>query len=155
MTDANTIDDDRRLISDKLALWCRCVDTLDMGRLSEVFVQDLEWDFDGVVVEKSLSRIVNRIVQHIGNNPFCGATQHCLSNMVIDIEGESAESHAYFCAAHAGAGDLEGQTLVVWGIYNDFWQRTEEGWRIVRRLYSRNIFDGPKNILYPDGIHRT
>jgi hypothetical protein len=68
--------------------------------------------------------------------------------MRVDIDGDTAESEAYFCGAHAGLGANEGKTLLQWGNYNDFWKRTSGGWCIVKRIYRIDISDGPMEIVY-------
>lgn len=140
--------DDQKTLADKLALWCVSVDTRDLKRLPEVFSEDVEWEFGEGTVDVGLDSVVARIRAHLFEDSFCGATQHGLSNTRIDIEGDEAESHAYFCAVHAGIGDYEGEILVQWGIYHDFWLRTESGWRIRKRNYQITISDGPLEIVY-------
>lgn len=139
---------DYKSISDKLALWCLSVDNKDLSSLPEIFAPDIEWDYGGGTTDIGLENVINRIKTHLLEDSFCGATQHGLSNTRIDIDGDNAESHAYFCAAHAGTGEFEGNTLVQWGIYRDFWRRTKSGWRINKRNYTITISDGPLEIVY-------
>lgn len=139
---------DHKDLADKLALWCLSIDTKDLERLSDIFAPDVEWDYGGGTVDTDLENVITRIRTHLIEQTFCGATQHNVSNLRIDIEGDEAETHAYFCGAHAGIGEFEGKTLVQWGIYQDFWRRTEAGWRIKKRDYTITISDGPLEIVY-------
>jgi len=139
---------DTKAISDKVGLWCRIVDARDLMRMPEVFDRDVEWDFGKGTVDHGLDAVVRRISAHLVEGTYCGATQHHLANMRVDLDGDAAESEAYFFAAHAGTGDNEGKTLLQWGNYNDFWRRTAEGWRIVKRIYRIDISDGPLEIVY-------
>ena len=139
---------DTKFITDKVGLWCRIVDTRNLDRMSEVFDASVEWDYGKGTVDFGLDTVVKRIKAHLVEGTYCGTTQHHLSNMRVDIDGDEAESEAYFVAAHAGTGENEGQTLVQWGNYNDFWKRTPDGWRIVKRIYRIDISDGPLEIVY-------
>ena len=139
---------DSKAISDALGLWCRIVDTHDLERMPQVFAQDVHWDFGKGTVDHGLDQVVARIKAHLIIQSYCGPTHHHLANLRIDVAGDQAESEAYFCAAHAGTGPYEGQTLVQWGNYLDSWQRRPEGWRIVKRVYRIDISDGPMEIVY-------
>jgi hypothetical protein len=139
---------DTKAITDKVGLWCRIVDTRDLARMHEVFDKDIFWDYGKGTMEQGLENITQRIRIHLVDDTNCGATQHHLANMRVDIEGDEAESEAYFLGAHAGTGSNEGRTLLQWGNYNDFWRRRPEGWRCVKRIYRIDISDGPLEIVY-------
>ncbi|MGV3768947.1 MAG: nuclear transport factor 2 family protein [Sphingobium phenoxybenzoativorans] len=147
-TDALTLFMDHKEIEDKVGLWCRIVDTHAMNRMGEVFADDIFWDYGKGTTEQGLKNITHRIEAHLVDTPNCSATQHRLANMRIDVNGDEAESEAYFVGVHAGAGEYEGKTLLQWGNYNDFWKRTPDGWRISRRIYRIDISDGPMGIVY-------
>lgn len=142
---------DTKEITDKVGLWCRMVDGRDLSRMREVFDQMVEWDFGKGTVDHGLNQVMSRIDAHLFNDSLCGPTQHHLANMRVDVDGDCAESEAYFFAAHAGTGAFKGKTLLQWGNYNDFWRRTSQGWRIVRRVYRITLSDGPLEIVYGNG----
>lgn len=142
---------DTKSITDKVGLWCRIVDTHDLTRMDEIFDANVEWDFSKGTVDHGLTKVRERIRAHLVDDSQCGSTQHQLANMRVDIDGDTAESEAYFFAAHAGLGTYAGKTLLQWGNYNDFWRRTENGWRIVKRMYRIDISDGPLEIVYGNG----
>lgn len=139
---------DNKAITDALGLWCRIVDTHAYHRMAEVFAPDVTWDYGKGTVEHSLDQVIARIEAHLGTQGHCGATHHHLANLRIDLDGDAAESEAYFFAAHAGTGRYEGQTLLQWGNYRDRWRRGGDGWRIVNRDYRIDISDGPLDIVY-------
>jgi hypothetical protein len=141
---------DQKSIVDKLALWCNCADTRDMTHMAEVFADDLVWDFGGETVDSSLDAVVERLVTHVGAAGNCGDRQIHLANVRVDVDGDSAESDAYFFAASAGLGPFNGQALLQWGRYRDTWERRAEGWRIVRRVYDNRFDQGPMEIVYPN-----
>lgn len=139
---------DSKAIADKLGLWCRIVDTRSLERMPEVFAQDVDWDYGKGTSEKGLDNVIARIRAHLVEQVQCGPTQHHLANPRIDIDGDEAESEAYFLAAHAGIGAYAGKTLLQWGNYLDTWRRTDDGWRIIKRVYRIDISDGPMEIVY-------
>jgi SnoaL-like domain len=62
------------------------------------------------------------------------ATQHVMTNHLVTVEGDAAQSHTYgmWRLIRHAAGDPP-----VWdgtGYYDDAWRRTHSGWRIVRRV---------------------
>ena len=139
---------DHKQISDKLGLWCRIIDARALDQLPEVFDPSVEWDFGGGTVDHNLSAVIERIQAHLVEQTYCGNTHHQLANLQIDIAGDQAESDAYFFASHAGIEAYAGKTLLQWGKYTDSWRRTDNGWRIVRRLYRVDISEGPMEIVY-------
>jgi hypothetical protein len=139
---------DHKAISDKLGIWCRCADTRDMEPMSDVFAEDVEWDFGGGTVDHGLSAVINRITAHVGVATNCGQRHIHLANLRVDVTGDLAESEAYFFAASAGLGRYEGQALLQWGNYLDSWERRPQGWRIVKRNYSNRFEVGPMEIVY-------
>ena len=116
--------------------------------MCEVFDPDVRWDYGKGTVDVGLDAVIRRIGAHLSRAGHCGATQHHLANPRIDLDGDAAESEAYFFAAHAGTGGFAGRTLLQWGNYLDRWRRGPEGWRIVQRTYRIDISDGPLEIVY-------
>ena len=148
MSDVARLFADTKAITDTLGLWCRIVDARALDRLPEVFDPRVRWDFGKGTVDHGLTACTARIAAHLASAGQCGATQHHLANPRIDIEGDAAESEAYFFAAHAGRRRFTGRTLLQWGNYLDRWQRGAAGWRIVERVYRIDISEGPLAIVY-------
>lgn len=151
MTDLMQPFHDTKAITDKAGLWCRIVDTHDLSRMPEVFDAGVVWNFGKGTVDHGLDAVIRRISAHLVDNSSCGQTQHQLANLRVDLDGDEAESEAYFFAAHAGLAAYAGQTLLQWGNYLDRWHRTSDGWRIVLRTYRIDISDGPLEIVYGNG----
>jgi hypothetical protein len=139
---------DHQEIADRLAIWCRSVDTRDFTTLTQVFHPDIVWDFGKGIVERGLDKLIGRIEAHMLGASFCGARHIHLSNLCTRFEGDTAVSDAYFFALSAGTRTFAGQTLMEFGQYHDTWQRAAQGWRIVRRDYRMDIQQGPLEILY-------
>src|ERR1700757_2008300 len=87
---------DQKAIADKLALWCSCADSRDMSRMAEGFADDLVWDFGGETIDNSLDAVVKRLTPHVGAASNCGDRQIHLANLRVDVDGDVAESDAYF-----------------------------------------------------------
>jgi bacterioferritin-associated ferredoxin len=139
---------DNKEISDRLGVWCRCADTREMERMSEVFDEDIEWDFGGGTVDRGLQAVIDRITAHVGAASNCGQRQIHLANLRVDVTGDVAQSEAYFFSVSAGIGPYDGQALLQWGNYLDSWERGAQGWRIVKRQYENRIDIGPMDIVY-------
>lgn len=139
---------DHKEISDRLGTWCRCVDTRNLDPMAEVFDAAVVWDFGKGTVDHGLERIIQRIKAHMFGAAFCGARQIHIANLRVEVEGDDAQSEAYFFAASAGVREYTGRTLLEWGNYHDIWARRANGWRIVKRNYRMDIQEGPLEILY-------
>lgn len=68
----------------------------------------------------------------------CGPTQHLLGNLLIDLDGDQAESRCYVSDMHLGAGDRAQHSFVTLGDYHDQWRRIDGVWRMTfRRKFNR------------------
>jgi ketosteroid isomerase-like protein len=61
------------------------------------------------------------------------ATQHLISNVVVRLDGDRAESSCYLQAQHVKAGTAGGDNFIIAGRYDDRLIRTPDGWRITHR----------------------
>ena len=62
------------------------------------------------------------------------ATQHLISNVVVRLAGDRAESSCYLQAQHVKSGTAGGDNFIIAGRYDDRLVRTPDGWRTGRRL---------------------
>jgi len=58
------------------------------------------------------------------------ATQHTMSNPIVDIAGDSARLRMYMQAEHVLANDRGDDFFTIGGMYDDQLQRTPDGWII-------------------------
>jgi len=58
------------------------------------------------------------------------ATQHTLSNPLVEVEGDRARCRMYMQAAHFFVTDQGGNEYTLGGYYDDSLCRTPDGWRI-------------------------
>lgn len=143
---------DLRAVSDHLEItqllyrYARAIDTRELDGLDQVFTPDAEihYDFFGGVKRlyadmKPWLREALRIHR---------ATQHCMTNALVELEGDAARATTYLHVAHVQQLKTGGRSYVVQhGTYHDRLVRTPAGWRIrSRRLENVHIegrFHGP------------
>ncbi|SDG34695.1 nuclear transport factor 2 family protein [Pseudonocardia oroxyli] len=111
--------------------YCRAVDRGDLVSLREVYHPDAVDEHSGVY-----SGDVDGFITQLGRSLELGAvvcTRHCLSNIVIEIEGDVAVSESYFDAYHRRrTGDGYVDEFVA-GRYLDRLERRAGTWRIAAR----------------------
>jgi hypothetical protein len=76
-------------------------------------------------------------------------TQHSLGTQVIEVLSESeAFSVTYFTATHFGMGVYEGEIVVGYGQYQDYWVLQHQSWKIQHRnlVYMVRLLSPPPNL---------
>lgn len=79
----------------------------------------------------------------------CGATQHLLGNVIVDVDGDVATSRAYVSDLHVGAGDRSDLTFRTLGDYHDEWVRVGGVWQLRRRVKLNRAHIGSFEALGP------
>jgi len=77
----------------------------------------------------------------------CGATQHLLGNLVVDVDGDSASSRCYVSDMHLGMGEKANLSFSTIGEYHDRWQRSEGRWHMVYRRKLNRAHIGDISVL--------
>ena len=136
---------DRLEIVDLLHRYATGLDSRDWELLASVFTDD------GVADYSSLELGVNDgpdAIVDLCRNALSGldATQHIISNEVIEIDGDRARSRCYFQAQHVFRGAPGGDNFIVAGTYEDELVRTQAGWRIERRALIPTWFEGNASV---------
>jgi ketosteroid isomerase-like protein len=62
------------------------------------------------------------------------ATQHLIANLMVKVAGDTATCTSYVQATHYVDG---GEAWVTGGRYDDELRRTDDGWRICKRTFTR------------------
>lgn len=75
------------------------------------------------------------------------AQQHTLSNFLVQVDGESASTSAYFHAIHFRANHPSGETFIIGGTYRDRLERVDRSWRIVHHEISYGWTSGNTSIM--------
>jgi ketosteroid isomerase-like protein len=122
--------------------YCRHLDTKDFDALCELLTEDVTVAYGGGAIQLSGRGAVRDYLTRVMSDPRV-LTSHLVSNPEIEIEGDVAKARW----ALIDTVIMEDQGLVVRGssIYEDFYVRTPEGWRIKHTGYKR-LFEelGPR-----------
>jgi hypothetical protein len=126
---------DKQAITEVMHRYCRGLDRFDIELLRGVFWpdgQDFHGAFDG-----SASDFCAFVETNAGEGSPIKVTHHSLSNVLIELAGQTAYAESYFVAYHR----IEGETAedeFVGGRYVDVFEKRGDEWRIKIR---RTIFD--------------
>jgi len=129
-----------------LMRYCRAVDRLDIELLRTVYHDDA-FDDHGVY-----SGPVEGFYEFIAAGPERGfeMTQHCLSNILIDlVDDHHAHTETYFFAYHRRRSDQGMVEETSGSRYLDRFERRGGEWRIARRLV---VLDWSRVIPLPAGF---
>jgi hypothetical protein len=116
-----------QLIYRERHLW----DNVDPQGWANVFAED-GYFFDGSGLD-IIGREALRSYAEDWSVRYCGR-YHVLANPLIELDGDTAKTHAYFLT-------FEGFSAVVIGTFDDEVVRTSEGWRIAKRVAT--VFEPP------------
>ena len=64
-----------------------------------------------------------------------GPTQHVVTNLLADVDGDTATSRCYLVNPLLSPEDPPSTVVLIGGEYRDRWRRTDDGWRIEDRLH--------------------
>jgi ketosteroid isomerase-like protein len=120
---------DERDIARRLMAFARGMDARDWAAVRSLLADDAGAEF-GRGPEVGADRIVESIREFLD---VCGPTQHLLGNIVVDVDGDTALSHAYVSDMHLGSGAHATTTFSTLGEYHDTWRRIDGQWLIVHR----------------------
>jgi len=132
---------DRDEIAQVLYLYARAIDGKELALLDSIFVPDAVIDY---AVAGGTCLPVREMVAWLSEAlSMFRMTQHVISNPLIELDGDRAQSTAYLTATHEQVG-LDGKRTVFvdHGIYKDAWVRTPQGWRIRSRRLERFLLHG-------------
>lgn len=118
-----------REIERNLQAFARGMDARDWAAVRSIMTDDAVGEF-GRGTEVGADRVVDSIREFLD---VCGPTQHLLGNIVVEVDGETARSHAYVSDMHLGAGDRSTITFSTLGEYHDDWVRIDGRWRMTAR----------------------
>lgn len=121
---------DERVIQHQLFALANAMDRRDWDALELIMTPDATGDFGSDYILQGRSEFIGMFRRFLDS---CGPTQHLLGNIVINIAGDIAESSCYIRDMHQGRGELSHLYFSSPGQYQDRWQRTAEGWRLVHR----------------------
>jgi len=124
----DTISDERD-IERALIRLARAMDDRDWGQVSDIIGEDATGDL-GTGTLNGSAAIIELVRSYLDN---CGATQHLLGNILVDVSGDHATSRAYVHDLHLSSRSPE-LTFHTLGDYHDRWERRSGEWRLVERI---------------------
>lgn len=128
---------DRMEIQDRIYLYCELVDTKCFDRIGEVFTPDALIDYRtcGSIMGSpaELIKALKRDFRHFT------ASQHIVTNLMIDVDGDTARSKHYLYNPMSWQGkDKVQQTMLFGSRYEGEWLRTPEGWKLTKFVQIKN-----------------
>lgn len=128
------IEDIRRLLIE----YGRTLDRRDFKSYSRLFAQDGEWIGVGTIGSaKGPAAIQAFMEKNIGVTPV--RCNHLMTNMLIDVEGDSATAWSRWTLIDADASDKP--ALIYSGHYEDVLLRENDAWKFRSRVASVDIPD--------------
>ena len=140
-------------IQQVLYAYARAIDQKDWKALERVFTPDAR-------IHYALERGAELRFPELGpwlarSMVIFKATQHVISNPLVEVNGDTASSTAYLIASHVQVRQDGSESVTrEGGRYTDTWLRRPEGWRIATRRLERIWVDGsygvpPEVRLFP------
>ena len=137
---------DRMAIIELTHRYCWALDSRSWELLDDVFLPDATGDLRSATLIEGRDAIRDRIRRSI--DPL-DATQHTVSNHMIEIDGATATSRCYLHSQHVRRGAPGGELFVIAGRYEDQLVRTAAGWRIAFRRLVQVWQDGNLAVVRP------
>lgn len=129
----------KQKIADVMARYSRGIDRCDLETLLSVFWPEATADYgSGARNAHQWARATVAALQAMRR------TQHALSNILIEVDGDCARAETYCQAFHELDGDDGGLEMVVGGRYLDRLERRGGAWRISHRTY---VLDWNRNTV--------
>lgn len=137
---------DREAIANQLGRFARILDSRAWDAVGEVFAKDVAFNYGDGREQTGIEAMSLNFRRHLDG---CGPSQHLIGSIMIEVDGNSATSHAYVQARHRGLGDKADRIFDTHGDYVDRWVRGDHGWRIVRRDAYWSMHIGDPSVLGP------
>ncbi len=155
---------DRDQIIDKINLYGLAMDSRRWDLFDRIFTEDCDADYGPTSQWTDRARFK---ADFGGFHEHFDATQHVMSNHLVAVKGDQAQSMTYGAwrlIRYAAAGDHPAGPL--WdgsGWYDDEWVRSSSGWLIARRRAKviwatgnpavQELFEGVKFELAPASVY--
>lgn len=124
------VGDDKEEIREVLLRYATGIDRRDWPLFRTVFTDDCQLDYGEVGTWKGVDAITEFMQRA---HAMAGHTMHRLTNQVIMIDGDTAQSRTYVDALIMVDEGNSGVNAA--GFYDDDLVRTEDGWRVARRVF--------------------
>lgn len=135
---------DERAITRQLVRFARAMDDRDWDTMTAILAEDVRGEFGTGWQEGRLA--VMELIR--GYLEKCGATQHLLGNILVDVTGDEAVTRAYIRDVHLNSDDDPAIRMYTLGDYRDTWRRSEDGlWSLIERSKINRGFVGTLNVF--------
>ena len=122
---------DKQAITELIYSYCRSVDRLDVPLGRSVFHEDSHADYGKGFYQGPGKDVIDLICkQHL----HMLSHSHQVSNILIDLDGDSAGSEAYVTATLRMDNKGQLMQMTVWARYCDKWSRRNGRWGIDKRV---------------------
>jgi 3-phenylpropionate/cinnamic acid dioxygenase small subunit len=135
---------DREAIRDVLTRYGVSLDSRDWALFKTCFTKDAKAFYGEEPVIEGYPGI-EKFVRFYED--YMEASQHLISNFVIEIDGDEARTTCYLHAVHYLANTQGGDTWSVGGYYTDQLIRTTQGWKIKSRKLTLTWGNGNSNLF--------
>jgi SnoaL-like domain len=148
----------KQAITDVLHRYCRGIDRRDWELVRSSYHPDA-YD-DHAIYRGERDGLIEFFKDFLTSN--CAATRHSLSNILINVDGDTAGAESYVHAWHRmlpepGAEDSPAKNLIMGARYVDRLERRDGEWRLANRLVVSDwirveMNDGESFDLGPDAL---
>ncbi|MEY2402256.1 MAG: hypothetical protein QOJ08_2367 [Ilumatobacteraceae bacterium] len=140
--------EDRMNIAETMAGFAAGLDTRDWALLRSVFTDNIDVDYRSWRSDSfgpmSADAWVARATRMF---PGFDSTQHSLTNLRFEIDGDTATCHAYVRADHYLVNNFGDSMFTIGGIYSDRLVRHDAGWLICGKTLKVLWSKGNKQIM--------
>ena len=123
--------DDYQQITARLDEYALGIDTRDWALYRAIFTDEVAIDFSSY--DGNPARVMTADEWVAGVRPLftaLDATQHSMSNPLVEVDGERATCRMYMQAEHFLENDRGAPDFAIGGYYDDRLRRTDRGWLI-------------------------
>ncbi len=143
---------DREAIREVRYRFGAALDTRDWEQFAALFTDDATGDFTSVGATGAASpkdAIVGMFRAAFRLPVDRLATQQIISNVLVDVQGDTATSSSYLEGHHRLPGHAGGDDVTLRARYDDHLVRTRDGWRIGRTTLTVISVTGNPAVLTP------
>lgn len=134
-----------REIARNLTMFARAMDARDWPALAALMCRDATADL-GTGPLAGPDEVIALIRRYLD---ACGPTQHLLGNLLVEIDGNEAQSRCYVSDMHLGPAGKESVTFATLGDYHDRWRHDGTQWKLAHRTKLNHAHIGSFEVFGP------
>ena len=140
--------EDRMNIAETMARFAAGIDTRDWVMYRSVFTEHIDVDYRSWRVESYGPMTADAWVARATRLfPGLDASQHALSNLRFEVDGDAAVCHAYVRADHYLVNRFGDSMFTIGGMYSDRLVRGDTGWLITGKALKVLWSQGNKHVM--------